>query len=744
MNLVIVESPAKAHTIKKFLGRDFEVTASLGHIKDLPQKTLGVDVAHDFAPRYESVPGKKKVVDHIRQAAANADRVYIATDPDREGEAIASHVADVIRKSHPRPHRVLFQEITRHAVQKAIDTPGLIDQRKVDAQIARRVVDRLVGYQVSPFIWKTVAKGLSAGRVQSVTLRLVCEREQEIRDFVPQEYWTVRAQFSGRDVPPFWTDLVAVDGKKTDLPHEAAAKSVTDRIRASIHRVTKFEKSESRSKPSPPYTTSTLQQDAGRRLRLTSKRIMALAQALYEGVDLPDGESAGLITYMRTDSTRVASEAQSAARSFIQGTFGANYAPAQTRNFATKKGAQDAHEAIRPTDVGRTPQSLKGVLDPAQWKLYDLIWRRFMASQMADAVFDVTTVEVTGDGTLFRARGQVCAFDGYLKVYDPDTNREEALPAFPAGFGPDYPLDLKDLESKQRFTQPPARYTEATLIKTLDELGIGRPSTYATIVGTLFDRKYVEREERKLTPTGLGETVNKILVNLFPDIFEVGFTARMEEQLDQVEENGTPWVQVVRDFYQPFQRDLQEAEGKRKDIKEKVQEVSDELCDKCGSPMVIKWSRRGQFLACSAFPNCRNTRPLDAPQTTGKTCPNCGAELVVKEGRYGRFLGCPNYPKCKHLEPLTTGIACPTGCGGELVERSSKKGRFYSCTNYPECKYRTWQKPEPVACPQCGHPFMVHARAQDDGRLTCPRCKAVREVRTESAPAEEAGETQGM
>lgn len=725
MNLVIVESPSKARTIKKFVGDNFKVAASLGHIKDLPQKSLGVDIQRDFKPRYEILAGKKKVVEEIRQAAQKAEQVYIATDPDREGEAIAAHVAEVISSIHPHPYRSLFHEITRSAVRQAIQSPQKIDQRKVDAQIARRVVDRLVGYQVSPFIWKTVARGLSAGRVQSVALRLVCEREGEIRNFVSQEYWSIHASFSGKGVEPFRMDLVQVDGKKPNLPDKSATDSLVARVKGCTYCVSAYKKSTQLTRPYAPYTTSTLQQDAARRLKFSPKKTMVLAQTLYEGVEISGGESTGLITYMRTDSIRVAAEAIQSTRDRILDWYGKKYLPDETRTFKQKRRTQDAHEAIRPTDVGRTPQELKGVLDSPLWKLYDLIWRRFVASQMAEAAFDVTTVEAEGQRLLFRARGQKRVFDGYQRVYPPENDRGEELPAFPEGFGPGFPLDLKDVECKQHFTQPPARYSEATLIKVLDDLGIGRPSTYATIVSTLFERTYVKHEQRKLIPSPLGETVNKILVSLFPDIFEVGFTARMEEQLDKVEE-GYPWVQVVRDFYKPFSHSLKEAEKNRKDIKREVQEVSDQICEKCGSPMVIKWSRRGQFLACSAFPKCRNTRPLDAPEATGKICPECGSELVIKEGRYGRFLGCSNYPKCRHIEPLSTGVKCPQpGCDGELVERSSKKGKFYSCSNYPECKFRTRRRPEPVACPECGHPFMVQTgQAQDDGHLICPRCKA--------------------
>lgn len=725
MNLVIVESPSKARTIKKFLGPNFKVAASAGHIKDLPQKELGVDLKNNFKPSYQFITGKKQFINSIRKLAEEADQVYIATDPDREGEAIAAHVAEVIAQFHASPHRALFYEITRSAVQRAITASGEIDQRKVDAQIARRVVDRLVGYQVSPFVWKTVAKGLSAGRVQSVALRLICEREAEIKAFVPQEYWSIHALFYGEGVDPFWAELVRRKGKKVDLPDKSSADAVLEIIKSTGFEVSSFKKSQVRSKPYPPYTTSTLQQDASRRLRLSSKRTMSLAQSLYEGVELADGETTGLITYMRTDSTRVAAEAVKSARGYIQKNIGADYLPGDPRYYAQKKRTQDAHEAIRPTDVKRTPESLKGILEKSLWKLYDLIWRRFVATQMSDTISEVTTVEITGDDLLFRAKGQKRLFDGFQKIYALDNDASGPLPPFPKMFGEGFPMALKDLEAKQHFTQPPPRFTEATLVKALDELGIGRPSTYATIIGTLFDRKYTSSEKRKLVPTQLGETVNLILVELFPDIFEVGFTARMEEQLDLVEE-GTPWVDVIQEFYQPFSRTLAEAEDKRRDIKKKVEEVTDEVCEKCGRPMVIKWGRRGRFLACSGFPNCRNSKSLEPPQESGRECPECGQELFIKQGRFGRFLGCSNYPACRHVEPLGTGIKCPRpDCDGELVERASKKGRFYACSRYPDCRYRVRGKPEPIPCSECGHPFVTRSGGSDDkGQMVCPKCKS--------------------
>ncbi len=742
MNLIVVESPSKAKTIEKFLGKDFQVAASAGHIKDLPKKSLGVDILHDFAPRYEWMPDKKKYIENIRRLARQAEQVYIATDPDREGEAIAAHVAEIVADRHPQPKRALFYEITCDAVQRAVSKPEVIDKRKVNAQIARRVMDRLVGYKVSPLIWKTVAKGLSAGRVQSVALRLICEREEEITSFKKQEYWTIHALFSGESVKPFSAELIAYQGKKPKLPDKAAADEIVGAIRSyaehgvlnesHLERSRKFfpfsvrsvKKTRQSTKPLPPYTTSTLQQDAARRLRFSSKRTMALAQMLYEGVELPDGETSGLITYMRTDSVRVASEAIKAVRGLIKERIGDGYLSPKERHYRRKGRTQDAHEAIRPTDIERTPESLKGVLESSLWKLYDLIWRRFVATQMADSLTDVTVVEIEGGEALFRARGQKRVFDGFQKIYPLDNGDDGKLPDLPKDFASGFPLLLDKVEGKQHFTQPPPRYTEATLVKTLDELGIGRPSTYASIITTLFDRKYIQRQKRALSPTELGKTVNGILVRMFPDIFEVGFTAWMEERLDQVEEGGD-WVPVVREFYEPFARDLEEAEKRRTEIKKQVQEDSGETCEKCGEPMIIKWGRRGKFLACSGFPKCRNTRALEEPEKTGALCPECGGELLIKAGRYGRFAGCSNFPQCRYVEPIKTGVKCPKpGCDGELVEKASKRGRFWACSNYPKCKFRVYKQPVPVTCDNCGHPFMVLAgSAGEGGDLICPRCE---------------------
>lgn len=736
MNLIIVESPSKARTIKKFLGPDFEIEASFGHIKDLPEKVLGVDKKNDFTPQYVIIPKQKKTVEAIRRSAEKAEKVFIATDPDREGEAIAFHVAEIISGAHPSPYRSLFYEITLSSVRDAIESPISIDKHKVDAQIARRVMDRLLGYEISPLLWKTVRKGLSAGRVQSVALRLICERETEILAFVPREYWSIHATFSTKEIDTFSAELVKFKGKKVDLPDQKAAEFTCDFLKGLSYYISSIKIENVKNKPFPPYTTSTLQQDASRRLNYSAKKTMSFAQKLYEGIELADEETTGLITYMRTDSTRTSDEAKKAARKHIETQYGSEFLPEKSRHYAQKqkKKIQDAHEAIRPTSVSRTPESLKGKIDDPLWKLYDLIWRRFVASQMADAVTEVTTVEIASKDALFRAKGQKRLFPGFQKVYSVENGNSDNLPDFPKNLTCPFSVKLEDLQPKQHFTQPPPRYTEATLVKSLDELGIGRPSTYASIIGTLFDRRYIHSEKKKLVPTELGETVNKILVKEFPEIIEVGFTARMEEELDQVEE-GKYWREVVRDFYAPFAQSLEKANARIKEIKKESQEDSGEKCEKCGLPMLIRWGRNGKFLSCSGFPKCKNSKPLVPPEATGKSCPKCGAELVVKVGRFGRFLGCSNYPQCRNIESISTGVKCPQpDCDGELVERGSKKGTFYACNRYPKCKFRMSRRPVDIPCDECGHSFMVQTSKTDEKQLTCPRCKATVESVKEETP----------
>ncbi len=731
-SLVVVESPAKAKTISKYLGKDYTVKASVGHIMDLPKSKLGVDIEKDFEPHYIIIKGKAQVVKELKSAAKKAERVLIATDPDREGEAIAAHVADVVSDGmkNGRIYRVLFNEITKKAVLQAIENPGKIDLNKVDAQQARRVLDRLVGYQISPILWKKVRRGLSAGRVQSVALRLICEREAEIKAFVPEEFWSLTAHLEAQLPPPFEAKLIKKDEEKLRIKNNEEVRSILANLEGKTYVVSKIEKKERRRNPVPPFTTSKLQQEAGRKLGFTAKRTMAVAQSLYEGVDVgPDG-TVGLITYMRTDSTRVSKEAQDEARELIAKKFGKDFLPERPPVYASSKTAQEAHEAIRPTSVMREPDAVKRYLEPDQYKLYKLIWNRFVASQMNSAVIDQTSVDITAGGYTFRATGSVIKFPGFLAVYSEersedqqpaeDENGEAVLPALVEG----ETLKLIKLDPKQHFTQPPPRYSEALLVKTLEEKGIGRPSTYAAIISTIQERDYVTKVENRFRPTELGLLVNELLVNHFPVVMDVAFTAKMEEELDKIEEGQLRWVQAVRDFYTPFQESLEKAQAEMKNVKAEQTET-DIACDKCGKPMVIKWGRNGQFLACSGYPECKNTRPIirkengdieAAPEEkTDEKCSKCGSPMLVKRGRFGKFLACSRYPECNYTQGMSTGVACPED-GGKIVERRSRYGKvFYSCSNYPDCKFALWNKPVPRPCPKCGAPFLVEKFSKKTG-----------------------------
>ncbi|MBM3264232.1 MAG: type I DNA topoisomerase [candidate division Zixibacteria bacterium] len=729
--LVIVESPAKAKTIKKFLGKDFDIRASVGHVRDLPTKGLGVDIQNNFKPEYVTIRGKEKIIKELRDAARTADRVLLATDPDREGEAIAWHVASQLDKNGKTIARVLFHEITPQAVQTAIQQSRPIDMMKVNAQQARRVMDRIVGYQVSPFLWKTLAGGLSAGRVQSVALRLISEREEEIIRFVAEEYWTVTARVKGAQGEPFEVRLVRTGDEKTHIPDEKTARALVDDIRPRPFVVDTVKTKEMQRHPQPPFITSTLQQDAARRLRFTTQKTMMVAQQLYEGLELGPEGSIGLITYMRTDSTRVADEAVDSARTYIAQEYGADFVPPKPRRFKTKEGAQDAHEAIRPTSAFRTPQDVKTYLTPDQFRLYELVWRRFVASQMKSAVFDVTTVDVNAGPHVFRATGSTPRFAGFLTVYgetaDEDGENEEngLLPPLAEGER----LALKDLVPKQHFTQPPPRYTEATLVKELEARRIGRPSTYAQIISTLRMRKYVTIKRGRFSPSDLGNAVNHILVAAFPNLFDVEFTARMEDELDRIETGDLDWVGTLTAFYQPFNERLQEVNAQRSSLKQSLTEMTDETCEKCGKPLITRWGRNGRFLACSGYPGCRNTRPLETGdpevQQTHEQCDKCGTPMVVKKGRFGTFLACSAYPTCQRTRPVSLGIACPeTGCGGYLTRRRSQRGRtFYGCSKYPTCKFVVWDTPVAVACPSCTSPIMVEKTDKPGAAgLQCPRC----------------------
>ncbi len=730
-NLVIVESPTKTKALKKFLGKQFMVEASVGHVKDLPRKDLGVDVENNFAPRYEIIRGKKKILDQLKSRSRKAKTVYLAPDPDREGEAIAWHVASEIKKINARILRASFNEITKQAVVKGIEQAGQIDMNMVRAQQARRILDRLVGYKISPLLWETVYKGLSAGRVQSVALRIICERETQIENFVPKEYWSITALLETDGKESFSAKLAKIGGKDFEIATKKEARRVCTDVKKKRFLVSKLSQEEKKRHPYPPHITSTLQQDAARRLSFSPKKTMQVAQQLYEGVELGETGSAGLITYMRTDSFRVAQAAQEAARSVIQKSYGKEYLPSQPRQYRSKKTAQEAHEAIRPTDAGRHPEEIKKFLTRDQLRLYQLIWSRFIASQMNPAVYNYRAVDIQAEKYLFRASSSELLFDGFLRVYQDlkDENAEESYQIKLPVLKEQEELILLKLLPKQHFTKPPARFSEATLIKELEENGIGRPSTYAQIVSTIKQRKYVESKSRKLSPTELGKTVNRILVENFPDIFEVKFTAGMEEELDKIEEGKEAWMKVLQDFYQPFQANLEKVESKKKDIREQTQQKTDEICEKCGSPMIIRWGRNGRFLACSAFPRCKNTKPLPGDENgtilPDEKCEECSSPMMIKVSRFGKFLSCSRYPECKFTRAISIGVDCPEEtCDGFLVERKTRRGRtFFGCSNYPRCKFATWDRPVDRICSGCGAKFLVEKSSRTKGpHLRCLKC----------------------
>ncbi len=741
-SLVVVESPAKARTISRILGDDYDVKASVGHIRDLPAKKLGIDVDDGFKLQYVVPREKAKTVKDIKDAAQNASEVFLATDPDREGEAIAWHLIEAAGLRGMPLQRVVFHEITPEAVQEAFKHPRDIDMQLVDAQQARRVVDRLVGYRLSPFLWKKVRRGLSAGRVQSVAVRLVVEREREIQGFTPQEYWSIDAELAKANVPPaFRAKLAGYFGKKDKLEvtGQAQADTIVADLNRSAYTVQDVKTKVQTRRPAAPFITSTLQQEASRRLGFTAKRTMAVAQQLYEGIALgAEGES-GLITYMRTDSTNVASSAQQEAREYIAEKFGKEFVPKTARVYTRKvKGAQEAHEAIRPTHVSRDPASIERFLKPEQQRLYNLIWQRFVASQMADALFDVTTVETEAAGGsqayLLRSTNTQLNFAGFRQVYveardEGDEEDDGSNPLPPLAVGD--PLEMKQLFPEQHFTEPPPRYTEASLVKALEEKGIGRPSTYAPTMSTIQDRGYVEREGRALKPTDLGMVVNDLLVEHFPVFIDVGFTAGMELELDEVAAGEREWQPVIQEFYGPLASAIETA---IKDAPKAIEETSEICPDPLGihaepTPLIIRWGRRGQFMGCSGFPECTYTRGLDgeeqeAPQATDEMCPNPEhtepTPMVVRTGRFGKFISCSKYPECKERKQLikSTGVKCPTD-GGDVVERRTKRGRtFYGCNNYPKCDFTTWSRPLETPCPSCGALIV----ADKDNKAKCLKC----------------------
>lgn len=793
-SLVIVESPAKAKTIGKYLGKDFTVKASLGHVKDLPKKELAVAVDGDFEPSYVVIEGKKKLMDELKQTARKSDAVYLAADPDREGEAICYHLQEELetKGKGPKFFRVMFNEITANAVRKAFDQPRAVNVHLVEAQQARRVLDRLVGYKISPLLWDKVRRGLSAGRVQTVAVRLIVDREREVRAFQKREYWTIDVNLSAKKPPVLEARFIRRNDETVEIPNQETATSIVEQVDGAEFAVQSVTTREKKRNAVPPFITSTLQQESSRKLRFSVKRTMMLAQRLYEGVELGAEGSVGLITYMRTDSTRVSEDALKEVREMIGERFGPEFVPQAPNVYKSKKDAQDAHEAIRPTSAMRSPELVAKYLAEDELKLYRLIWMRFIASQMMPALFDQTTIDVTAQGKdrnsyKFRATGSVLKFEGYLKVYEEgkdqkdedDEELKHRLPIVTQG----EVLRFKSIEPEQHFTEPPPRFTEATLVKELEANGVGRPSTYASILSTIQDREYVKKEGGKFLPTELGMVVTDLLLESFEDIFDVRYTARMEEELDEIEDGKLDWRTAMAEFYEQLKKDLGRAETEMTDIK-RMEKPTDLVCDKCGKPMVIKWGKHGSFIACTGYPECTNTRELtvDLPdidtadlteqdaeeycencgrpmvlkkgrfgqfyacsgypdcKTTKQIggeqkkadvpleekCPQCGNHLVMKYGRFGEFTACSNYPTCKYVKQKTIGMKCPNCSEGELVERRSKRGKtFYGCNRYPECDFVSWGKPLAEQCPECSNPYLIEKWLKAGPVAQCPNseCK---------------------
>jgi len=771
--LVIVESPAKAKTINKYLGKDYVVKASMGHVRDLPGKDLGVDIDNDFAPTYEVT--KDKVVKELKAAARKADAIYVATDPDREGEAIGWHIAQLLDPKAEKTHRVTFNEITKAAVKAAFEAASILDLNKIDAQQTRRILDRLVGYKISPLLWDKVRRGLSAGRVQSVTLKMVCDRERAIRAFEAVEYWTITAKLEGDQPPQFTCKLVKLGDDKLVPSSQAESDAVVAGLDGAAWTVRSIERKKRRRNPVPPFITSKLQQDAARQLRFSVKKTMRVAQRLYEGVELGKEGAIGLITYMRTDSTRVSDEALTSVRGFIAATYGDDALPAKARSFPSKKRSQDAHEAVRPTSMDHTPESVREFLDRDDFRLYSLIWNRFVASQMKPALYDQTTVEIAAAAYVFRTTGSVLLDKGFLAVYEEsqettDSKETESSSLPPLTEGQE--LRLLGLEPEQHFTEPPPRYTEAALVKALEENGIGRPSTYAQILATIEKREYTVKDERKFVPTELGFLIADLLTENFSDIVDPGYTARLEDKLDEIEEGSLNWITALREFHDKFDADLTKAKAEMRDVK-REEVPTGESCEKCGKPMLRKWGRFGTFVACSGYPECRNTRESEesgneTPAVEAEPCEKCGSEMVVKRGRFGHFLACTGYPKCKNTRRLVkdadgnvraaaakildetcpecssamvekqgrfgpfvacsnypdckfikreeVGVDCPTD-GGPIVAKRSKRGRtFYGCANYPKCDWVAWNKPlAGTPCPECNAPFLLERVTKKSG-----------------------------
>ncbi len=819
--LVIVESPAKAKTIEKYLGKGYTVEASLGHVKDLPKSNLGVDVDNDFETEYVVIPGKEKVLAKLKKLALSADTIYLAPDPDREGEAIAAHLAEELGngtkgkkkkkkgdEENQRFRRVTFNEITKRAVQEAFQHPRDIDQNLVDAQLARRVLDRLVGYQVSPLLWDKVRRGLSAGRVQTVALRLIVDREREIKAFEKKEYWTIDAHLAGPKPPAFDARFLGKGEEKIEVNNGEEAEKIRTALETADWLVRSVDRKERRRNAYPPFTTSKLQQDASRKLRFSVKRAMMIAQRLYEGVELGEEGSVGLITYMRTDSTRVSNDALAEVRDYIKSQYGEQYLPGSPNFYKEKKEAQGAHEAIRPTSALRHPDSIRQYLKEDEFKVYKLIWQRFVASQINPAVFDQTTVDIDAksgaENYWFRVTGSVLKFDGFLKVYEEakegkdeeDEELKHKLPALEAG----QKLTLKELKPEQHFTEPPPRYNEASLVKEMEERGIGRPSTYATILSTIQERQYAQKLGGKFVPTEIGLVVTDLLVENFRDIFDIQYTARLEEELDEIEEGKETWTGALGDFYKRFAKDLRYAEKHMENIK-RMEKPTDEKCERCGSPLVIKWGKHGsfyacssydkedpntctftkenpinlpdldsadvqetaqeeycencgrvmvlkrgrfgQFMACTGYPDCKTTRRLDQGKKVpdiplDELCPKCGRNMMIRHGRFGEFTACSGYPECKYVKQNYIGVKCPLCKDGDLVEKKARKGNtFYGCGNYPKCKFTSANRPIAEKCPSCGSEYLVEKNLKSGPVIACPNKECDYERVSDLPPAAE-------
>jgi DNA topoisomerase I len=743
--LVIVESPTKIRTIKKYLGKEYNVAATVGHIKDLPAKEIGINIEEGFKPKYTNIPGKQKVIKSLRQAAGDTTDIYLAPDPDREGEAIAWHTADILKKKGRIFHRVLFHELTQNAIHEAIKSPDKLNQNKYEAQQARRILDRLVGYQISPLLWRKVKGGLSAGRVQSVAVRIICDRERAIQAFESEEYWSITAHLEDNSPPPFTAKLVKKNGNKIKIPDEKASNGIIEELSDEKFIVEKIQKKTVKRNPSPPFITSKLQQEAIRKLRFSAKKTMIVAQQLYEGIELSPGEPEGLITYMRTDSTRISKEAAMEALKLVRDKFGDEYALEKPRFFKNRKKAQDAHEAIRPTSVFNTPEKIKPFLSKDQFALYELIWKRFVASQMKQALMNKISISIAAGPYLFTASGSSVAFPGFMTLY---MTTDDQIESDSQKKKDDFPelseggvLKLNELEPKQHFTMPPPRFSEASLVKELEENGIGRPSTYAAILSTIREKGYVDLVKGYFKPNELGFIVNDLLVKSFPDVLDVEFTANMENDLDRIEAAEVDYSEILRQFYDAFEKELEAASTGMLSVKG-IGFPTDLTCPQCNHRLHIRMGRNGQFLGCNNYPECTYTRNYtrdekgvvhaiepSSDQPSDKICDKCGKPMLIKDGRYGTFFACSGYPDCKTTLSTNsngsgekTGVDCPEqDCNGELVQRSSKRGKiFYGCSRFPDCTFATWDKPVAKECPECGAKFLVEKTTKKQGTfLTC-------------------------